>query len=339
MQLRRLGTTGQNVSSISLGVMNFGSGTGEEAAAAILFRALDAGVTLVDTANIYHSGESERVVGRLLDAAGRRDEVLLATKCGLPMGPGPDEQGAGRRHIIQACEDSLRRLRTDHIDLYQLHRPFFDIDPEETLGAFDELRRSGKVLHTGSSTHPAWFLLECLHTSRDHGWEGYISDQSPYNLLDRRAENELLPMCRRHSISVLPWSPIAAGILAGRYDSTEPPPDSRASRLPALRRRITPAALEAAGKLAALAGETGMLPAELALVWLRDRPGVTSPIVGPRTLQQLETYLSAAERPSLDDDLVDRIDEIVPPGQFVSDFYNSSGWLGASSRPNPLRTA
>jgi aryl-alcohol dehydrogenase-like predicted oxidoreductase len=333
MELRALGLTGLQVSHVSFGAMNFGGVTEEAVAEKMLLTALDAGINLVDTADIYHHGESERIVGRVLQKSNRRDQVVLATKVGLAASSDPNDQGASRRHIVESCERSLRRLGTETIDLFQLHRPFFDTAPEETLGAMNQLVQQGKVRNIGSSTHPAWFLLECLHVSEQHGWPQYMTEQSPYNLLDRRLENELLPLCRRRSIAVLPWSPLAGGILAGRYDSSTPPPGSRATILPALQRRITPAALEASKQVTSLADQAGMTSAELALVWLRDRPGVTSPIIGPRTPEQLDLYLRGAERPALPPDLLARLDEVVPPGHNVSDFFNSSGWMGGASRP------
>jgi aryl-alcohol dehydrogenase-like predicted oxidoreductase len=333
MNFKPLGRTGLEVSWVSLGAMNFGGPTEESVAEQILITALDAGINLVDTADIYHHGESERIVGRVLASSGRRDEVILATKCGLIAGDGPNDKGASRRHIIASCEGSLRRLGTDRIDLFQLHRPFFGTAPEETLSALDQLVRQGKVINIGSSTHPAWFLLECLQLSDRYGWAGYVTEQSPYNLLDRRVENELLPLCRRRSVAVLPWSPLAGGILAGRYTSHDPPAGSRAVILAALQRRITDDALAVASKLDSLAADAGISAAELALVWLRDRPGVTSPIVGPRTMDQLALYLKAAEQPTLSEDLVGALDALVPPGGNVSDFFNSSGWMGGSTMP------
>ncbi|MCW2614465.1 MAG: putative oxidoreductase [Frankiales bacterium] len=336
--MRRLGRTGLQVSAISLGAMNVGAGADEATSEQMLLTALDAGINLVDTADLYHHGESERILGEVLARNGRRDEVLIATKCGMPVGPGPNDRGASRRHVIASCEASLRRLGTDHIDLYQLHRPFFDVAPEETLSAFDQLVRDGKVRDIGSSTHPAWFLMECLAVSDRHGWPRYVTEQSPYNVLDRRAENELVPLCQRYGVAVMPWSPVAGGILAGRYTSVQDvPAGSRAARLPALRERLTGPSLAAATRLAELADQAGMHALELALVWLRDQPGVTSPVIGPRTPEQLALYLAAVERPPLEQALLDAIDEVVPPGGHVSDFYNSSRWMGGVGRSDALQ--
>jgi aryl-alcohol dehydrogenase-like predicted oxidoreductase len=334
MEHRVLGRSGLLVSTISLGAMNFGSRTDDPTAEAMVMTALDAGVNLIDTADVYTAGQSERVVGAVLSASGRRDEVLVATKFGLQSGPGPNDVGATRRHIIRSCETSLRNLKTDRIDLYQLHRPYFDTAPEETLRALDDLVAAGKVVAIGSSTHPAWYLLECLEASRTHGWARFTSDQSPYNIVDRAVERELVPCAVRHGVGLLVWSPMAAGILAGRYPSTsEMPEGSRAARLDALRRRVTPAALEAADRLVDLAAAHSMTAAQLAVHWVIHQRGVTSAIVGPRTMEQLEEVLAIADRPQPSAELMELIDEIVAPGATVADFHNSSGWTPGSARP------
>jgi len=311
--------------------MNFGGPADEETSEKLLLTALDAGINFVDTADVYTGGESERVVGEVLARSGRRDDIVLATKVGLPSGPDRNERGASRRHIVRSCEASLRRLRTDHIDLYQLHRPSFEIDPEETLRAFDDLVHAGKVVNIGCSTHPAWFVAECLGVSERRGWARYVSEQPPYNLLDRRVETELVPLALRHGLALLPWSPLAGGILAGRYKSAgKPPKGSRAERMAGLRQRVTKKAIAAANTVGQLADERDMTPGQLALLWLRDRPGVTSPIVGPRTVEHLEESLAIADHAPLDKDALAAIDDVVPPGQFVSDFHNTSGWMPGS---------
>jgi aryl-alcohol dehydrogenase-like predicted oxidoreductase len=216
IERRPLGRTGVQVTALCLGAMNFGGPADEETSEKLLLTALDSGINFVDTADVYTGGESERIVGDVLARSGRRDDIVLATKVGLPSGPDRNERGASRRHIVRSCETSLRRLRTDHIDLYQLHRPSFDIDPEETLRAFDDLVNAGKVVNIGCSTHPAWYVRECLAVSDHHGWVRYTSEQPPYNLLDRRVENELVPppcgtgllCCRGHR------SPAASSLAA-----------------------------------------------------------------------------------------------------------------------------
>ena len=332
-ELRPLGRTGVKVSSLCLGAMNFGGPADEDASEKMLLTALDGGINFVDTADVYTGGNSERIVGDVLERSGRRDEVVLATKVGIPSGSGPNEQGASRRHIIRSCESSLRRLRTDRIDLYQLHRPQFETDVEETLSAFDDLVRTGKVVNIGCSTHPAWFVHECLAASDKRGWARYVSEQPPYNLLDRRVENELVPLALRHGLALLPWSPLAGGILAGRYRSTsKPPKGSRAERMPAAQDRLTKGALAVANAVGKLGDARGLTSGQLALLWLRDRPGVTSPIVGPRTVEHLQESLAIAEHAPLDDEAIAELDSLVAPGTFVSNFHNTSGWTpGATS--------
>jgi aryl-alcohol dehydrogenase-like predicted oxidoreductase len=311
--------------------MNFGGPADDETSEKLLLTALDAGINFVDTADVYTGGESERIVGEVLERSGRRDDIVLATKVGMPSGPDRNQRGASRRHIVQSCEVSLRRLRTDRIDLYQLHRPSFEIDPEETLRAFDDLVHAGKVVNVGCSTHPAWYVRECLAVSDQRGWARYTSEQPPYNLLDRRVENELVPLALRHGLALLPWSPLAGGILAGRYKSAgKPPKGSRAERMAGLRDRVTKKAVAAATAVGRLAEDRNMTAGQLALLWLRDRPGVTSPIVGPRTVEHLEESLAVAEHAPLDAEALDAIDELVPPGQFVSNFHNTSGWMPGS---------
>ena len=221
MKYRMLGRTGVMVSSLCLGTMNFGDPTSENESATIINRALDAGINFLDTANVYNGGESERIVGRALRENGQRDRVVLATKVYGVMGPGPNEQGVSRYHIVQACEDSLRRLQTDRIDLYQMHRPSLTVPIDETLRALDDLVRAGKVRYIGCSTYPAWMVMEALGISERYNLARYVSEQPPYNLLDRRVENELIPLCQKYGLAVLPWSPLAGGILAGRYPPAE----------------------------------------------------------------------------------------------------------------------
>jgi 1-deoxyxylulose-5-phosphate synthase len=325
---RPFGTTGVTVAPLALGAMNFGDPTPPEESAVMLDRALDAGITLVDTADVY--GESEQVVGDALAASGRRDDVLLATKVGLPRGDERPEYWHGRQHIVASCERSLRRLQTDRIDLYQLHRPSTVVPLEETLGVLGELVEAGKVRWIGSSTFAAWMVMEELAIARERDLPAFVSEQPPYNLLDRRIENELLPMCERFGVAVVPWSPIAGGVLSGRYDSVDRVPvDSRAARIWQTRDRVTEAGLGVAAAVGELARERGLTSSQLALLWVKDQPGVTAPIVGPRTLAQLDDALAVLDR-SLDDDARAACDELVHPGNAVVDFHNSTGWMRAS---------
>jgi len=290
-------------------------------------RAIDAGITCIDTADVYVNGESERILGDALAANGKRDAVLVATKVGIPRGEGPPEQWHRREHIVASCERSLRSLRTDRIDLYQLHRPSSLVPQEETLAALDELVQAGKVRWVGASSFPAWMVMEALGIAASTGAPAFVSEQPPYNLLDRRIENELVPLCTRYGLALLPWSPLGGGILAGRYDSTvDVPADSRAARRPQTRGRITDAALAVATGLAELARERGLTTSQLALLWAKDQPGITAPIVGPRTMAQLDDALGVLER-DLDDDARVACDALVHPGNAVADFFNTVAWM------------
>lgn len=330
MSHRSLGRTGVQVSPICLGAMNFGDPTPEEESLRIIDAALDGGINFIDTANVYNAGESERIVGRALQRNGRRHEVVLATKVHGTMGPGPNDQGNSRYHIMRACEESLRRLQTDHIDLYQLHRPSLEIPQDETLRALDDLIRAGKVRYIGCSTHPAWMVMEAISISERLGIARYISEQPPYNLLDRRIENELVPLAQRYGLALLPWSPLAGGILAGRYNDEAAPVEgsrlARNGRESPFGRRVTRRGVEIARELGMIAGERGLSASQLALLWCKDQPGITSPIIGPRTMAQLEDALGVLDQSLAGEDRA-RLDELNPPGNAVSDFHNSNNWM------------
>ncbi|MFN2283032.1 MAG: aldo/keto reductase, partial [Anaerolineae bacterium] len=301
---------------------------------AIINRALDGGINFIDTANVYNAGESERIVGKALAENGKRDEVVLATKVHGKVGSGPNDLGNSRYHIIKACEDSLRRLQTDHIDLYQLHRPDLVVPQDETLRAFDDLVRAGKVRYIGCSTHPAWMVMEALSISEKMGIARYISEQPPYNLLDRRIENELVPLSQKYGLALLPWSPLAGGILAGKYtlemlDAEAFPEGSRAARSGQFfTRRITRRGVEVAMQVKAMAEEREMTITQLALLWCKDQPGITAPIIGPRTMGHLEDALPVLEM-ALDDADRPLFDDLVHPGNVVADFHNSNPWMKA----------
>jgi aryl-alcohol dehydrogenase-like predicted oxidoreductase len=330
MEYRSLGRTGVMVSPLCLGAMNFGGPTSAEESVRIIDRALEAGINFIDTANVYNAGESERIVGRALKENGSRDQVVLATKVHNPMGDGPNDRGDSRYHIIRACEDSLRRLQTDRIDLYQLHRPPLTMPQDETLRAFDDLIRAGKVVYIGSSTFPAWMVMEALAISEQHHLARYISEQPPYNLLDRRVENELVPLCQKYGLAILPWSPLAGGILAGRYPpGAEYAKDSRAARTGEFfTTRISRKGREVGARVAELAKERRMTAAQLSLLWLKDQPGVTAPIIGPRTIEHLESFLPVMEQKLSDSDSA-LFDALVHPGTAVADFHNTSDWMKA----------
>ena len=329
MEYRDLGRTGVRVSPLCLGAMNFPEPSGEKESFEIIDRALDGGINFIDTANVYNAGESEKLVGKALKRNKRRDEVVLATKVYGSMGDGPNDQGASRYHIIQSCEDSLRRLKTDRIDLYQLHRPGSPVPQDETLRAFDDLIRAGKVRYIGCSTHPVWMTMEALGLSEKYGLNRYISEQPPYNLLDRRIENELVPFAQKYGLALLPWSPLAGGILAGRYNDTQKYPEgSRAARGEWFARRVNQKGIEVARKVGEMAAERSLSITQLALLWVKDQPGVTSPIIGPRTLDHLEDALGILDKNLAEAD-IPLLDELVHPGNAVADFHNSNDWMKA----------
>ncbi|MBK8045699.1 MAG: aldo/keto reductase [Anaerolineales bacterium] len=328
MQYHQLGRSGLKVSSIGLGADNFANPVPETDAQDLLDRAHAAGINLVDTSNSYSNGDSERFIGRWLQQTRRRHEIVLATKVFYPVGPGPNDRGASRRHILQACEDSLRRLQTDYIDLYQLHRPSPEIPIEETLLALDILVRDGKVRYIGTTTHPAWQVMEALAASERHGWPRFVSDQPPYNLLDRRIENELVPMALKHGLGLIPWAPMASGVLAGRYvDAQNVPADSRAAlRGGIYAERVTARGIAVANTFIETARTAHLSPAQLAILWVKEQPGVTAPLFGPRTVAQLEHILAIADM-TLTDELRIACDQLVPPGSAVANFHNTAPWM------------
>lgn len=331
MDYRMLGRSGVLVSPVCLGTMNFGGATNAEDSFAIMQKAVDSGINFFDTANVYNKGESERVTGKFLKENGLRDQVVLATKVYGNMGELPNQGGATRFHILKACEASLQRLQTDHIDLYQLHRPPLKHPQDETLRAFDDLIRAGKVRYIGCSTHPAWMVMEALSISERYGLNRYISEQPPYNLLDRRIENELIPLCQKYGLAILPWSPLAMGLLAGRYTQVDNyPEDSRAHLWDnnMIKARVTQRAIELGQAVSRLAQERGLTASQLALLWVKDQPGVTAPILGPRTLAHLEDALVILDK-TLDDADRPLFDALVPPGTAVADFHNSNDWMKA----------
>lgn len=329
MEYRVLGRTGVRVSALALGTANFADPTPEAEAGEILTRAVEAGINLVDTGDSYAGGEAEKIIGRVLKDRGLRREVLLSTKVFPPTGPGPNDRGSSRLHILQACEDSLERLQTDYIDIYFVHRLDPDTHPEETLSALDDLVRSGKVRYVACSTHPAWRVMESLAISDRRGWARYCCEQPPYNLLDRRIENELIPLCRTHGLGVIPWSPIAQGVLTGRYSDADTFPDgSRAAyRGGIYAERINDAGIEVGNAFVDLAREAGIRPSQLAVLWVKDQPGITAPIIGPRTVAHLTDFLPVGDM-RLPDDVRAACDALVPPGTAVANFHNSAGWGG-----------
>ncbi|MGI8552933.1 MAG: aldo/keto reductase [Dehalococcoidia bacterium] len=327
MEYRPLGRTGVKVSSLCLGCMMFGGKTNPEDSYAVIDRALEAGINFLDTANVYSHGRSEEVTGEALKRNGKRDRVVLATKVHATMAQDdPNMQGNSRRHIIQQCEASLRRLQTDYIDLYQIHRPQADIPIDETLRAMDDLIHSGKVRYIGTSTYAAWQLIESLWVSRELGLNRFICEQPPYNLLDRRIERELLPMARTYGVATIPWSPLAGGLLTGKYSRGAPPPaDSRfadMARNPIQQRRMNDRIWDVIEGLQPLAEAKGCTLSQFALAWCMQQPGVTSPIIGPRTMEQFEDNL-VAQQVTIEAEDRARIDEVIPTGRMVAPFYEA----------------
>jgi len=317
MQHRPLGRTGVSVSQFCLGTMMFGSwgNPDHDESIRIIHAALDAGINFIDTADVYGAGESEEIVGKAL--AGRRDDVVLATKFHNPMGEDLNQRGNSRRWIMRAVEDSLRRLGTDWIDVYQVHRPDPSTDVEETLSALTDLVRQGKVRYIGSSTFPASQIVEAQVAARDRNLERFVTEQPPYSILVRGVEADVLPTCARHGMAVMSYSPLAGGWLSGRWrKDTGQQESSRAGRLPErfdLSNPYNQRKLDAVEELAQLAEQTGLTLIQLAIAFAASHPAITSPLIGPRTMEQLETQLAAADV-VLSADVLDRIDEIVPPG-------------------------
>jgi aryl-alcohol dehydrogenase-like predicted oxidoreductase len=339
MEMRTLGSTGVRVSPLCLGAMMFGAwgNTDHDESVRIIHRALDAGINFIDTADVYARGESEEIVGKAL-AGGRRENVILATKVHGTMGDDPNEFGNSRRWIVREVENSLRRLKTDWIDLYQIHRPEQDTAIDETLGALSDLVRAGKVRYIGSSTFPASQIVEAQWVAERRGRERFVCEQPPYSILVRGIENDVLPTCQRYGMGVIPWSPLAGGWLSGRYRlGTDLPSSHRAERIPSRYDMSLPAnqgKLEAVDALAQLAEQAGITLIELALAWVIRHPAVTAAIIGPRTMEHLESQLSAAEV-ALSDEVLDRIDEIVPPGVNVKPA--DGGWSNPALEPAARR--
>jgi aryl-alcohol dehydrogenase-like predicted oxidoreductase len=338
MEHRPLGRTGVSVSKLCLGAMMFGDWGNQDHddSIRIIHRALDAGINFIDTADVYSRGESEEIVGKAL-AGGRRADVVLATKAYSPMSDDPNHRGVSRRWIIREVEDSLRRLNTDWIDLYQIHRYDPAVDLEETLGALTDLVRQGKVRYIGSSTFPPSAIVEAQWASRERGLARYVCEQPPYSILARGIESEVLPTCMRYDMAVIPWSPLAGGWLSGRWRKGATPTSRRAERIPQRYDLSLPEnqrKLDAADALVELAEDAGMTLIEMAIAFVLNHPAVTAAIIGPRTMEQLESQLPAAEV-TLSADVLDRIDEIVAPGTNLN--AADAGWVTPALEPAARR--
>ena len=332
MEFRSLGRTGVQVSVACLGTMTFGWepddwGSPESMGKVITDRALDLGVNFFDTADVYARGISESVLGEALK--GRRERVVLATKChGRMADDDPNAWGNSRRHVIEACEASLKRLQTDWIDLYQIHRAQPTIPIDETLRALDDLIRAGKVRYAGCSTFGAWQACEAHYVARELGINGFVSEQPPYNLLDRRIERELLPFCRTYDYAVIPWSPLAGGQLSGKYLDGTPKEGRYVMSDPG--KRVTPATTTIVRRLKRIADREGMSLTSLSLAWVASQPGITSPIIGARSIEQLDESVAACQI-VLEPRVLAVIDKVVAPGSNILDYYSAN--FGPNTRP------
>ncbi|MFE2465509.1 aldo/keto reductase [Streptomyces mirabilis] len=311
MKYRTLGRTGIKVSPYCLGAMMFGAigNPDHDDSVRIIHKALDAGINFVDTADAYSRGESEEIVGKALK--GRRDDVVLATKAHLPMGDDPNQRGNSRRWLVRALEDSLRRLGTDHVDLFQIHRPAPDTDVEETLSALTDLVRAGKVRAIGTSSFPASDIVEAQWVAERRGLTRFRSEQPTYSVLNRGIEREVLPVCQRYGMGALVYSPLAGGLLTGRYRKDRQADSHRAAF--GFKHLSDERRLDTVEQLIPLAEKAGMPLTHLAMAFAIAHPGVTSAIIGPRTMAHLDDLLAGAET-TLTDEILEQIDAIVPPG-------------------------
>ena len=326
MQYRRLGRSGLKVSEFSLGTMNFGGPTDEPTSSLMIDKALDYGINILDCANVYAEGRSEEILGKALKHSGKRHGVLLTTKAFLPTSDRPNTSGNSRHNLINSCTESLKRLQTDYIDIYFLHRTDWNIPQEETLSALDYLVNKGYIRYIACSTHPAWRTVEALHIADRNGFPKFVTEQPPYNLLDRRIENEIVPMCQEYDMGIMTWSPLAQGVLAGIYKSADDlPRGSRATQKSIYRERVTAEGIKIAQKVINWAKEKDLSHTALSVSWILHQPGITSVIIGPRSPEHLDDLVSAQDIHLSTEDL-DWLDTLVPPGTYVSDHFNTAEW-------------
>ena len=327
MEYRNLGRTGIKVSQLCLGCMMFGrkGKANEKVSMDIVDYAIDKGINLIDTANVYQFGISEEYVGKSLKNNGKRDKIILATKVHGKM----DEEdlnatGNNRRHIIEQCEESLKRLNTDYIDLYQIHRPQSEVPIDETLRALDDLIRSGKIRYIGTSTFAAWQVVESIWVAKEFGLNRFISEQPPYHLLDRRIERELIPVATNYGLAILPWSPLAGGFLTGKYKKgSKRPTGSRFNeKSDWANHHFSDEAYKVLELVIDMASEKKCSPSQIALAWTIQKPGITSSIVGPKDIEQLEDNLGAIEI-IIEDEDNKRIDEVTKPGRTILSYYEA----------------
>lgn len=321
MKYRNLGRSGVKVSPLCVGTMTWGGATDEQEAFRITDEAIDAGINFIDTANCYTGGDSERIVGQALDRNGNRERVVLATKFTGSMGKEPNKSGSSRYHMIRQCEESLRRLRTDRIDLYQVHLMDLDVPLDEILLGLDTLVRQGKVIYTGVSKFASCLTAEAAAISKQYGWPRFVTEQPPYNLLDRGVERELVFTCLRYGMSLIPWGPLATGILSGKYHKGEKAPEGSRFAGSSGEKRLNAPSLERVEALRAMADRKGVSLANFSLAWLRQQPAVAAPILGIRKIEHLRSALEGMEVKLTTDEL-DEVDRIAPPGSAVSNYWN-----------------
>ena len=344
MEYRRLGRSGVAVSKLCFGTMNLGGAADETLSFRMVDYAMDQGVNFLDTANMYGSGKSEEVVGAALARDGKRDRVVLATKVHFPTSDDPNDRGNGRRHIIEQCDASLRRMKTEWIDLYQLHRADPNVPIEETLLALESLIQAGKVRYIGTSTFPAWRLVEAIHVADRLGVNRFVSEQPPYHMLDRQLEKTLVPAAQSYGVAVIPWSPLAGGMLTGKYDRPakgdaavsggEPGRLSGEDEWSKWHRRD--AAFDVVALVRQIAAARSASATQVALAWTAQQPGITSPIIGPKNMEQLEDCLGRSDLELTEEEL-GRIDELSPPGGSIVPYIWSPWVTPDSFQPHEYR--
>jgi len=339
MEYRQLGRSGVRVSKLCVGTMNFGGRADEDESKHIINEAIDGGVNFIDTADVYRRGVSEEIVGRALAENGHRDDVVLATKGVATMGDGTNDQGASRYHLTRAVEASLRRLQTDRIDLYYLHITDINTPMDEILDTLDVLLRQGKILYVGTSKWPVPLIMEALWLSDKHGLPRFVAEQPPYNLTDRRIELELVWTCMRHGIGIVPFGPLAGGVLSGVYRKGQPAPEGHRYKEIGQRdghERYTEKSMNLVEGLRPLADARDVTLAEFSLAWLMQRPGITSPICGPRTVEHMRSAVKACEIELTEEELA-KVDEIIPPGGNVTNYCTLyERMCRAVNKPEPL---
>jgi len=336
MEYRALGRTGLKVSQLCLGTMMFGGKTDEHESFRIIDHAINEGVNFIDTADVYAGNESERILGKALAGEGKRDNIILATKFNFANPADRNARGLSRRHVINACDASLKRLNTEWIDLYQMHRCSAAIPIDETLRALDDLVKAGKIRYIGGSMFPAWRIVESLWVAKELGLNRLICEQPAYHLLDRTAEREVIPAAQSFGMAIIPWGPLCGGLLSGKYNRDEQVEGARwQDGKDNANRRATDHTWEVLDFLRAMASDKGCSMSQLALAWNMAQPGVTAPIIGPRTFAQVEDNLQAVHVELTEEDLA-RIDDLVPPKGYVVRYYDEANAI--DFRPHQLRS-